>query len=280
MRVQNLMALSVAAALVAGCAAPVPVAQNFPRTYQKVARTAQHWDVVAKDVVAHTGKMVAASSQLKDREFYVPVGQRHSFFDSTFREFLIDHMVNSGMPVLACPTGDIAPGFQQAPEVTISYDTRVVRHAEMPAYQPGLMTVLATGIFALHGAAQLDHVDKRVAGAIAGIAGVDTWIAQMPDETKTELIITVTIQERNRFIMRRSLIYYVPDGDIELFSTRAAGKSQCGRRNDTVTSAPAQQQAALDRDAEMDRLRSEKVERDMVRFNDKYRAKSGARFFY
>ena len=37
-----------------GCASPVPVAENFPVSYQKVARTAHHWDVVAGDLLAQT----------------------------------------------------------------------------------------------------------------------------------------------------------------------------------------------------------------------------------
>lgn len=269
MRACKFLLLSALPVFIIGCASPVPVAQNFPRSYQKVARTAHHWDVVARDVAMQTGKMVSASRQLQARDLYVPVGERNSFFDSTFREFLVDHMVNSGMQVLACPPGPAPAGFEQAPAVTVHYDTRVVRHEEMPRYQPGLMTALATGIYAMHGVAKLDNGDARVVGAIAGIAGVDAWLAQMPDETRTELIITATIQEGNRFVMRRSLIYYVPDGDWELFRTRSDKPGSCDKGR-AVAATGKDMPKATDRETEMGRLRAEKVERDMIRFNQDY----------
>ncbi len=280
MRAKKWLYLAASAAVIAGCASPVPVAQNFPRSYQKVARTAQHWDVVAKDVITQTEKMVAGSERFKSRDFYVPVNQRNSFFDSTFREFLIDHMVASGMPVVACPSADTSAGFQSAPEITVNYETRVVKHAEMPEYQPGLMTVLATGIYALNGVSTLDGRDPKIIGAIAGVAAVDTWIAQMPKETRTELIVTATIQEGNRFIMRRSLIYYVPDGDLDLFATRRPGRSTCGNAPSTAPSATAQLDTRDSREADMERLRSEQVQRDMIRFNPNYRVNQRINFYY
>lgn len=284
MQTKKLIIAALIPAVLVGCASPVPVAQNFPRTYQKVARTAQHWDVVAKDVIEQTEKMVAKSERLKSRDFYVPVNQRNSFFDSTFREFLIDHMVAGGMPVVACPPNELLAGFQPAPEITVQYETRVVRHAEMPTYKPGMLTVLATGIYALNGIASLDSLDARIVGGIAGIAAVDTWIAQMPKETRTELIVTATIQEGNRFIMRRSLIYYVPDGDIDLFASRRPSSSNCGKGKDAMAGTTGHVAGTEDRETEMNRLRAEKVERDMIRFNDHYRPAatplSKVKFFY
>lgn len=276
MPVIKLLSLLIASAVIAGCASPVPVAQNFPRSYQKVARTAHHWDVVAGDVAAQTTKMIAESKALQERDLYVPVGPRNSFFDATFREFLIDHLVNKGMPVIACPADDGASGFQQAPVLSVQYDTKVMRHAEMPNYQPGTMTALAAGIYALRGIATLDAVDARAVGAIASVGAVDAWIAQMPDETRTELIVTATIMEGNRFVMRRSLIYYVPDGDWALFASRSDKRSSCSKGKAAAAIEPGTQATGNSRDTELARLRMEKVEREMIRFNENYRPQKTA----
>ncbi len=269
MKIKNSLLLALVSLSVVGCTSPVPIAQNFPRTYQKVAHTSQHWNTVAKDVVDQTEKMVAESKDLQGREFYVPMASRNSFFDSTFREFLVDHMVNRGMPVAVCPSGELSSGFQQAPEINVRYETRVVRHAEMPLYQPGTLTALATGIYALHGVGKLDNGDFRAIGGIGITAAVDAWAATMPRETKTELIITATIQERNRFIMRKSLIYYIPDGDMDLFVDRKLVNHACNDSN-PLSGSSSKQQVKEDREQEMNRLRREAVDRDMRRFNQDY----------
>ncbi len=269
MKANKAFLLAIVSTGIVGCTSPVPVAQNFPRTYQKVAQTSQHWNVVARDVVEQTEKMVAESKDLQGREFFVPVGMRNSFFDSTFREFLIDHMVNKRMPVAVCSQTELSPGFEQAPAVIVRYETRVVRHAAMPLYQPGLLTALATGVYAVHAISKFDNGDARGVGGIGVAAAVDTWAATMPKETKTELIITATIHERNRFVMRKSLIYYVPDGDIELFTNRKLVNGPC-KESSMQSSSIDKQQAMEDREAEMNRLRRESVDRDMRRFNPNY----------
>lgn len=272
MHINKMLFLTLVSSGIIGCTSPVPVAQNFPRSYQKVAHTSQHWNIVARDVVEQTEKMVAESKGLQGREFYVPIGKRNSFFDSTFREFLIDHMVNKGMPVAVCPQADLPSGFQQAPEVNVRYETRVVRHSEMPIFQPGVLTALATGVYAIHGISKLDDGDMRAIGGIGVAAAVDTWAATMPRETKTELIITATIEERNRFMMRRSLIYYVPDGDIELFTERKLVENSCTSISDLALSSGEKPQLKEDRNTEMNRLRREAVDKDMRRFNQDYKS--------
>jgi len=83
---QSYAVLIPLAVVVVGCASPVPVAQNFELTRQKVARAAHHWDVVAEDVVDQTLRSVAEKPQLQGRGLYV--GQaRSTAFDVAFRNF-------------------------------------------------------------------------------------------------------------------------------------------------------------------------------------------------
>ena len=79
--------LAAVALTTIGCASPNPVAENFPVSYQKVAGTAQHWDVVAEDVVMQTASVLASNPAFKGRAVYVPPTVRNTAFDATFRDF-------------------------------------------------------------------------------------------------------------------------------------------------------------------------------------------------
>ena len=59
---KNYAVLASTVVALVGCASPAPVAQNFPLSYQQVARTAHHWDVVAEDVVSQTMQAIADST--------------------------------------------------------------------------------------------------------------------------------------------------------------------------------------------------------------------------
>jgi hypothetical protein len=224
---KNLVLLVAVAAAAFGCASPVPVAENFPLTYQKVARTAQHWDVVAEDVVAQTAGVLAANQALQGRGVFIPPTARNTAFEATFRDFAINRMVDRGMQVSVCssPGGS---GMVSSPDVRVLYETRIIGHAEMSRYRPGLLTALAAGVFVGRSVSDSD-LSRDGRGALGfGVAALaDLAAGHISNPTHTELVVTTTIEENNRFIMRRSDIYYVPDGDRNLFTRHAAGSALC-----------------------------------------------------
>lgn len=227
MKIVKVFTLSIMVLGVVGCASPVPVAENFPLSYQKVARTAKHWDIVAADVVAQTASVLASTEALKGRAVFVPSTARNTAFDATFNDFLINHMVGSGMQVSVCPASS-GTGLIVNPDVKVRYDTRVIGHAERHLYRPGLLTALAAGIVVARSSALSDLSSGETNNLIFG-SGVlaDIALGHMAQGTRTEIVVTTTIDENNRFIMRRSDIYYVPDGDVNLFVQRIARSSTC-----------------------------------------------------
>lgn len=221
-----------------GCASPVPVAENFPVSYQKVARTASHWDVIADDVVAQTAATIGANPVLQKRGIFVSRSTRSAAFDVAFRDFLINHMVSRGLPVSVCKTPmSSATGFaMDGPDVDVQYEARIIGHgADMPQYRPGLLTTLAAGVAVLH---NITHSDlsrgEENASLIAFGALADVGVGHLAKATRTELLITTTIAENNRFILRRSDIYYVPDFDTKLFTQRVNQQSLCSQDNAPV----------------------------------------------
>lgn len=267
MKTRNTVLMCTLALSVAGCASPVPVPDNFPLTYQLVARTAQHWNVVADDVVAQTATFLATNQVWQNRAVFVPATQRNSAFDATFRDFLITHLVDRGMQVSVC-SSPAGPGFVASPDAQIKYETRIIGHAEMPHYQPGVLTALASGVFVVRTLAHSDlSRDARYIAGIGAAALGDIALGHATGTPRTEIIVTTTIEENNRFAMRRNDIYYVPEGDANLFIQRVAQSSLCPSGRDALAIAnPAEEKMS---DAE---YRRQWMIKQMRRINPEWRA--------
>lgn len=261
----KLAILAVLMASLAGCASQVPVAQNFPLTHQKVARTAHHWDVVAEDVVAQTMLAIAEKPQLQARGVYVAPA-RNTAFNMAFREFMITRMVNRGASVAVCRTTQkVGAGFAEAKDVEIQYDTQLVVHASHPpGYQPPMLTILASGVAVVR---EVALGGETTAATLGGIALAEWWAGYLARPTRAEIIVTTTIAENNRFVTRKSDIYYVPDGDTKLFVQKVAGRSWCPG---DATSARTAEEADVDREI----ARQEMFERAQARTNPKWRSTS------
>lgn len=254
----------VAAAVVSlvGCASPMPVAQNFPLTHQKVARTAHHWDVVAEDVVAQTMRAIAEKPQLQSRGVYV-APTRNTAFNTAFREFMITRLVDGGANVSVCKAPEVkGVGFSaDGRDVEIQYDTQLVVHAEHPAgYQPPMLTLLASGVAVVREAALNGDGTAAVLG---GVALAEWWAGYLARPTRAEIIVTTTIAENNRFVARKSDIYYVPDGDTKLFMQKVVARSAC----------PGDRPLARDEsEADKEIARIQMIERGQARTNPNWRS--------
>lgn len=252
-----------------GCASPAPVAQNFPISYQKVARTAHHWDVVADDVVAQTLQVITEKQQLQGRGIYVPAAN-NTAFNGAFRDFLITHFVDRGANVSVCRMVDSKTGFAlDAPDIEVQYDTRVISHSgHMPNYEPGILTILASGVAVLRNAIESPWSRGSANAGLIGAAVLgDVALGHAASTTRTEIVVTTTIAERNRFVMRRSDIYYVPDADAKLFFQRVAQRSACPEDKSVAS-------AAMPDTANAEVARQEQVARDMRRSNPDWRGPS------
>lgn len=264
---------------VIGCASPVPVAHNFPASEQMVARTAHHWDVVAQDVVAQTTAAIAANPVLQKRGIFVPAVDRSTAFNVVFRDFLVNNMVNQGLPVSVCKsTQSSGTGFaMEGPDVEVQYEARIIGHAaNLPKYIPGTITALAAGVSVIYNMAE--HMSSaNAAAAGAGLAVLaDVAASNYARPTQTELIVTTTITENNRYIMRKSAIYYVPDNEANLFIQRVSQRSSCPQDNGPVAKQDNDPVAKADRTADDADSRRVMFEREMKRSNPDWQPTSPA----
>ena len=200
--------LAGTAVVLMGCAkAPIPVAENFQYTSQPKVRSAGHWELVSRDVVAQTldtlGKAGAAGAPL-----YVALPPNPTTFDYAFRDFLITELVQSGAPVLHAP----------GPTLDVTYQAQIVRHnSDRPHFIPGAFTMLATGVAVAHGL-RLEHVDTKIIGGL-GLAVAADYAASVNTggPTNTEMILTTTVSRGGQYIARKTDVYYLENADVPLF---------------------------------------------------------------
>ncbi|WP_334154703.1 hypothetical protein [Tepidimonas sp.] len=192
-----------------GCThAPIPVAENFPYTAQKKVRSAGHWDAVAGHVVSTTltrlGQTPAAGAALQ-----VGLPASPTAFDRAFRELLITRLVSEGKTVVE---RDDAP-------IKVSYQAQVVRHnSDRPHFIPGLFTAITSGVYVAHYLGVHAHPDAAMVGGLGYAVIADVARSQYTGgPTHTEVILTTTIMQGDRYLVRNTDVYYVEDSDATLF---------------------------------------------------------------
>lgn len=208
MKRYGLTLILCAAALLAGCANQ-PTAQWYEQTQQKKLDAAMQWGLVADDAVEQTRLAVMAQPTLKGKPLYI-ANRRGTHFERAFRNYMITGLVNAGLPVT--PSRDGA--------VEITYETQVVRHGDafdpsLFGYRPGMAAAGAGSFWVLRGLAKSSSSTGLAAATIAGAAGYDVYRATEP--TGVELLLTTSIVESDRYIMRNTDAYYIEKGDAYLF---------------------------------------------------------------
>ena len=205
------MAIGAGAALLVGCASsPIPVSANFPITVEPKVRSAGHWGLLSNDVVKQTldslGKLGVNGN------LYVALPNNPTEFDKAFQQFLITDLVKSGRVV------------QQYPDraLEVSYQTQVVRHnSPRPYFLPGRFTMITAGLYAAYGLG-LQPVGDKMVGGLAAAAGADYIASENSGgPTATELILTTTIAQGGRYLVRKTDIYYVEEADTTLLQYKA-----------------------------------------------------------
>lgn len=192
--------------LAVGCTR-IPQPQGFPYSDQRTMQSAHHWNVLANDVANRIN-----TELLRQHYFNSPVHVRHSCgkpntcgpgatfpFDEGFNDLLTTQLVRFGVNTQVSP---------DSTALTVDYKVQVVYHPDPPSQwpQPGVLTALTTGIMVLR-----DAPSEII--AIAAAAAVDTLRATSVVNGHYEVIITTSIIDRNRYVLRTSDIYYINDAD-------------------------------------------------------------------
>lgn len=198
--------LCCAVSTLAGCAmSPVPVAENFQLTTQKKVRSAGHWSMLSRDVIAQTLASLEKSGATRENAVYVPTPLSASDFDKAFHQFLITELVQKGWQVLTTASNS---------SLTLSYQTQIVKHnSKRPQFVPGLFTAITAGLYVLHNASP--------AVAALGLAGgLDAGASiYSGGPTHTELLLTTTVTGAGRYVSRKTDVYYVEESDASLFAS-------------------------------------------------------------
>ena len=202
--------LAGAVAVLTGCAAksPIPLAENFELTVQPKVRSAGHWELLSRDVVAQTLGSLDKAGMPPGTPLHVALPVSPSSFDLAFREFLITQLVQSGASVQQ------APG--QALDVT--YHTQLVRHnSDRPHFVPGQYTMIAAGLMAAYGLRH-EHLDAQLLGVL-GLSAADDYGASINSggPTNTEMILTTTVSRGGQYLVRKTDVYYLENADTPLF---------------------------------------------------------------
>ena len=209
-RAISLAVLAGAVATMVGCAnrAPIPLAENFELTVQPKVRSAGHWELVSRDVVAQTLATLDKAGVAPGTPLHVALPPNPSAFDVGFREFLITKLVQSGATV------------QQMPGQTldVTYHAQVVRHnSERPHFIPGQFTMITAGLMAAYGLRH-EHLDAQMLGAL-GLAVAADYGASVNSggPTNTEMILTTTVARGGQYLARKTDVYYLENADTPLF---------------------------------------------------------------
>jgi hypothetical protein len=222
----------VALLLFVGCSR-IPQPQGFPYSDQRKMQAAHHWNVLANDVANRINNELIRQHYLS-----TPIYVRHSSrpdirtpgetspFDEAFNDLLTTQLVNFGVCTLVAPA---------EAALVVDYKVQVVYHraSRYQWPQPGVITALTAGVLVLRDA-------STELLALAAAAAADTLNATSVVNGHYEIVITTSITDKNKYVMRTSDIYYINDADSWQYrQINPAVEIELTDRNGTVPTAKA-----------------------------------------
>lgn len=210
--------LALAATLaLAGCSSlDVPRADNYPASDQKKARAVHHWDVLADDVA---GRIADKIRQWPPGEYPIHVSTvSDASFNQGFRKLLSTRLLDRGVALSTQPSG-----------VQLVVETQVVQHpaptmnlnrAPMP------VTRLALGIAVARDLVHAPPAAASVAGSLGAMALLADATSYLTEggasggPTRTEVLITTSLENADRYLARTADVYYIEDADAVLYQAK------------------------------------------------------------
>lgn len=202
--------LLAASVLLTGCApfAETPMVTNFPNEKQRKMQAAFHWQLIARDTAT---RLIAQMPERKP--LHVRERARPSPFERAFNQQLVASLLEAGYPVMKSDA---------------HYGTLIVEVAATPVpFSPNRLqnrstaklTMLSSGLWVLE-----RIYDKVSPGAamVSAAAAVDAhqWLrsefASGPTP-RTELIVTSSISNNERFLAQTTAAYYTSESDALLY---------------------------------------------------------------
>lgn len=212
----SVMACSLALIMMSACTTlDVPRADAYPATGQKKARAVHHWDVLADDVAQRVADKIK-DWPAGEHPIYIAKAPDSSFNEG-FRKLLITRLLDRGV-VLST----------ESTPVVLQFDTQLVRH------QAPVSNALQLPWTRLVGGVAVARDWHRYAQSNASMVGGTLAVGMLLDvgqlmtqgtasggPTRTEVLITTSLEGGSRYLARTADMYYIEWEDSLLYEVKA-----------------------------------------------------------
>jgi len=187
----------------------VPVATTYPVNFQKKMQAAHHWDVLAADVanrLRRNALMSPSEQQGRPVALYVQRPTSNSEFGMAFHNLLITHLLEEGFIMSEAPCCGLP----------VSYDIQVVTHNDRGFIRPtpGLFTALTGTVLVLRDVAD---THSAATATMLGAVALDVASGFVTDTPNSEIIVTTSVMNGDRYVSRLRDIYYVSDNNVDQY---------------------------------------------------------------
>lgn len=198
--------------LATGCSSlDVPRADNYPASDQKKARAVHHWNVLADDV----------ATRIADKIRDWPAGEHpihvsasgDSAFHTSLRRLLVARLLDRGVVLSNQPTN-----------VSLVIETQLVEHvAPVSNRSPMPLTRLAAGVIVARDWHRYMQSNTSMGLGVAALGVLGDAALYATDgpaaggPTRTEVLVTATLESGDRLLARTADIYYIEPEDATLY---------------------------------------------------------------
>jgi len=190
------------------CMSQVPVATTYPVNFQKKMQAAHHWDILTADVAKRLHDNLIGSGEPQGRPIALNVQQPryNSQFSMAFHNLLITHLLEQGFVMSENPSTGLP----------VSYDVQVVTHKDRGFIRPtpGLFTALTGTVLVIRDVAD-SH--SAIAATMLGAVVLDVASGFVTDTPNSEIIVTTSVMNGDRYVSRLRDIYYVSDNNVDQY---------------------------------------------------------------
>lgn len=193
-----------------------PIATNFAATNQAKLQATQHWMRIADDAgqsIVTKLKTVKSKPCASKSEtcgmIYVKPAVTVTDFSRAFHNQLITKLVRSGIAVSKTPAAEWTAEFDVQP---ISFS------ANRPQYRyAGIPVELAPGVWAIRDVAST--IPTNLNEAPPSVDALHWFRSEFAagQTPRIELLVTVSVVDKRRYLVRASNAYYITDADKKLY---------------------------------------------------------------
>jgi hypothetical protein len=223
---QHVWRIAALALVLAGCTGQ-PLVKQREVAWQDKLQTAAHWDVMAETLATRvlatlkddpvtqpSGYVISGSSVPMRPPIFIQTPDTHMPFARAFHDLLMKEFLERGAVVVSSPAG----------AVTVAYDVQFLAYNGRPLqdpYVPGTFTVMTT-LGAIGWQAAENWSDSSVKAGLFALGPVLDGLAIgrriLAEKPNAEVLVTTTVMDGTRYVMRSADLYYVSQNDAPLYA--------------------------------------------------------------